>query len=168
MGSMKPILALAAVLLAVAAAVSAPVPARAGGTIRLTSTAEVEVTRVDEEGRTAVERVPAAKVVPGEVVLYTNRYENVGEQPAENVVITNPVPEHMTYVAGSAFGEGTRITFSVDGGARFDLPENLTVIGPDGRPRPASAEEYTHVRWARSRPVEPGETGAVGFRARLN
>ena len=102
-------------------------------TLTLTSTAEKEVTTVTTEGKKEVTRTPMKKVVPGDTVVYTNHYANTGNKPAEDAVITNPVPEHMTYVGGSAFGEGATITFSIDKGKSFDAPENLTRITPFSR-----------------------------------
>ncbi len=62
------------------------------GTIELKSIAEVEIEDFNAEGQKVVKRVPAAKVVPGSEVIYTNLYTNVGSEAAAKVVITNPIP----------------------------------------------------------------------------
>ena len=116
--------------------------------IELKTVAELEVEAINEDGEKEIQRVEAAKVVPGDEVIYTIHNANKGEQPAENVVITDPIPEHMLYLAGSASGEGTAITFSVDDGKNFDKPEKLMVAGAEGKSRPAVASDYTHVRWS--------------------
>jgi len=139
------------------------------GDIVVTSIAEVEVTQKNAQGAPEVKRVEAskAKVVPGDVVIFTTRYANKGKAPATGVVITNPVPEHMSYVDRSAEGKGTKIDFSVDGGKTYGIPEKLQVNGKDGKVRPALAGDYTHIRWTVTNPLAPGAEGQVTFRARI-
>ena len=60
--------------------------------------------------------MPAEKIVPGDEVIYTVSATNICDEPADNVVIDNPVPEHMDYLANSAIGPGTEVTFSIDSG----------------------------------------------------
>lgn len=141
--------------------------ARAQDTIEIISTVETEVKVFNEEGRRVTVRKPAEKVVPGSEVIYTTRYSNTGKEPAEKVVITNPVPEHLLYKEGSAAGDGTTITFSVDNGQNYNTPEALQVTGVNGRKRPAKAAEYTHIRWELNKPLPPGGEGLVVYRAIL-
>ncbi len=142
-------------------------PLVAFAAVEITSQALVEVETVDEKGEKVVVREKATRVIPGTDVVFVNAYLNKGQEAADNVVIVNPIPEHMDYVEGSALGEETAITFSINGGQQFDAPQNLTVTEPDGTSRPAKAEEYTHIRWQRTSPLPPGQTGEVEFRARL-
>lgn len=141
------------------------------GSLTLTNIAEIEVTEVNEQGEEVVKRVPAEQVIPGTEVIYTITANNEGDMEAANVVITNPVPEHTVYVAdsasSSAMGKATRIVFSVDGGATYDVPENLEVMDEDGTLRLASAEEYTHVQWAFDFAIPAGSKVDVSFRVRL-
>ena len=137
------------------------------GTIELTAVAEVEVEVLREDGETDLERVKAATVVPGDEVIYTIYYTNVGDKSADRVVVTNPLPEEMLYVDGSAAGEGAAVTFSVDGGKTYAAAVKLTVLDADGNERSATAEDYTHIRWKLENPVASGEGGHVDFRARL-
>ena len=75
---------------------------------------------------------PAAKVVPGDEVVWTIVANNVCTTPAGDVAITNPVPEHMRYVGSSAFGPGANIEFSLDG-STFAVPEALASRKPTAR-----------------------------------
>lgn len=138
----------------------------AQGTIELASKVEMEVIKVNEQGEKETVLVPAEKVVPGETVVYTNTYTNTGKEPAENLVINNPVPQNTSYVAGSAFGDA-EIVFSADNGKTFAVEGKVTFIGEDGKPRPATSEEYTNLRWKISKQLKPGESGEIGFRVRL-
>jgi len=148
-------------------ALSSLVVADTGSIVELTTVAELEVEVINEDGEKEIQRVEAAKVVPGDEVIYTIHYANNGEMPVENVVITDPVPEHMLYLAGSAAGEGTSIAFSVDDGKTFAEPQELTVVGTDGKSRLAEASDYTHIRWILGGPLTPELKGHVGFRAQL-
>ena len=67
----------------------------------------------DATGATQRDLVQATTVVPGDSVVYTITFENFGDQAAENVTITNPVPANLTYELGTACGPGSAIQFSV-------------------------------------------------------
>ena len=150
--------------LAVGAAASAQDAAR--GCIELKNVGEVEQTYVDAAGKNATRLVPAAKVVPGDEIVWTITANNVCTTAAADVAITNPVPEHMTYVGDTAFGPGATIEFSLDGNS-FAAPAALLVRNPDGNQRPARAEEYRHIRWVLGRPMGPSETLIVRYRAKV-
>jgi uncharacterized repeat protein (TIGR01451 family) len=135
--------------------------------IQLKATAQVEVERVDEAGRRIKKQIPAEKVVPGTEIIYTIAYHNPADQNAEQVVITNPIPEQMRYRNQSAFGEKALVTFSVDDGENFEPPENLYVTDATGRRFAAQPDDYTHIRWKLQAPVPPRASGRVGFRAIL-
>ena len=140
----------------------------AAADIRLKAVAEVEVTVVNDKGETEVKRVPAAKVVPGTEVIYTITVSNLGDQPADSVVVTDPIPENTTYVDRSAFGAGTKITFSVDGGKSYDLAGKLKVKDAAGNLRAATASDYTHIRWVLNFTLKPKDVAPVWFKARLD
>jgi uncharacterized repeat protein (TIGR01451 family) len=134
------------------------------GCIELKTVAEVEETYVDANGNRATRLTPAAKVVPGDEVVWTIVANNVCTTPAGDVAITNPVPEHMRYVGNSAFGPGANIEFSLDGAA-FAAADALTVAEADGSRRAARADEYSAIRWALPRPMGPSESLVVRYRA---
>lgn len=135
--------------------------------VRFESKAEVDVQEVDEQGNKTWVRQPAKLVVPGTIVIYTNTFTNQGAEAAEGLVVTNPIPENMVYFPASAIGDKTDITFSVDAGENFASEDALTMIGADGRPRPAEPKDITHIRWLVTAPLQSGETGQVEYRARL-
>ena len=140
------------------------------GQIELKSVAEVEETVTNEKGEKEIKRVAAkdATVIPGDIVIFTTTYKNIGDKDADDVVIDNPVPQHMTYVDFSAEGEGASITFSIDDGKSYDFVGNLKVKNVDGTERKAVAKDYTHIRWTLEKSINPGGKGSVVFRAKLN
>lgn len=154
-----------AALLIVAASVTFAV---AQDQVELTSRAEVEKVTTNTKGERVVTLKPADKVLPGEVVVFTNSYRNPGQQPATSAAIENAVPEHMTLVTDTVFGENCVITYSVDGGKTYAAPDALLVSDASGRMWPAETRDYTHIRWTLQGALAPQQTGEVGFKARLN
>ena len=135
------------------------------GTIQLEHKAEQWERVTDDNGVEQTRLVPAARVLPGEELLFTVTYTNTGDQPAENITITNPVPEHMDYVVRSATGDNASVSFSVDGGESFGVEQDLSITDAQGTQRPAAADDYTHVRWIVGSNVAPGASGTVQFTA---
>jgi uncharacterized repeat protein (TIGR01451 family) len=104
-------------------------------------------------------------VVPGDRVLYTLEVRNAGGTEVDSPSVTYAVPDHMKYVADSAVGPGAEVSFSVDGGHSFDDAGKLHVPGIDGRPRPAAAADYTHLRWRLKNSLKANSVAFVRFRA---
>jgi uncharacterized repeat protein (TIGR01451 family) len=134
------------------------------GCIVLKSTAEVEQEVVNERGERVKRLAPATKIVPGSEVVWTVTASNVCEKAAERVSIDNPVPQHMHYVAETAMGPGTEISYSLDG-KQYAAPDALTVREADGTSRAARADEYSHIRWVFKNPLQPGAVAFARFRA---
>jgi uncharacterized repeat protein (TIGR01451 family) len=130
------------------------------------TTVQKEQVMVNAEGESVTELVAVGNVVPGDRVVYTITFLNIGEGPAENVVITNPIDENLVYVSGSAFGPGSAIEFSVDGGAAYADAGDLTVT-EDGVSRTAEAKDYTHLRWVVQSDLAVGAQGVARFTAQL-
>lgn len=153
--------------LIVAIFLAAAAGAQEQGHLNVRTVVQKEEVVVNDAGETERHLVPADTVVPGDDVVYTITFTNISDESAENVVITNPIADSLTYIAGSAFGPGTVIEFSVDGGQTFGSADEL-VVGVDGGQRPAGADDFTHVRWTLETDLEAGAQGMARFRARLN
>ena len=141
--------------------------ANSSNAIQLTSVVELEVVSKDEQGNEIVKRIPAEKVTPGSEVIYTTRFKHNGSQAAEDIVISNPIPEHTVYKVNSATGKGTDILYSVDNGQSFHHQDKLAVVENDGSTRAAEAKDYTDIRWTYRGQLQPGDEGAVEFRVVL-
>jgi uncharacterized repeat protein (TIGR01451 family) len=106
-----------------------------------------EVIEVQQKnGTSKIEWVEAKSIIPGDRVGYRINIKNNGNEPADNIVLNNPVPDNTIYVADSARGANSVIDYSVDGGEQYGQPEQL-FIKKDGKTLPATAKDYTHVRW---------------------
>ncbi len=134
--------------------------------ITLNTFAEVEKKRTDS----VVERyllTPADHVVAGDQLVYTVEIRNTTTHSRDGVTVTNPIPERMGYIASSAAGPGCDIDFSVDGALSFAKPEGLLITLPAGRTRPATAADYTHIRWKLKYALSGNTTAFARFRATL-
>jgi uncharacterized repeat protein (TIGR01451 family) len=155
----------AALALSAAAGAQAQPSDPAQGNLELSTLVEkvVEVTQGD--GATKTELVPVEVALPGDEVVYTVTFSNVSKQPADNIRITNPIPSEMRYLANTAFGPGSNVLYSVDGGLTYGAPKELTVMADDGSQRAADASDYTHIRWVLDAPLDSGAKGFARFRA---
>ena len=137
------------------------------GHLNVRTVVQKEEVTINDSGETTRRLVPAESVVPGEDVIYTITFTNVSDETAENIIITNPISANLTYVDGSAFGPGTVIEFSVDGGQSFASADRL-LVSAEGVDRPARAADFTHVRWTMQNELAAGAQGMARFRATLN
>jgi uncharacterized repeat protein (TIGR01451 family) len=126
--------------------------------------AEVEL-KTTEQGRETTKLMPADRVVPGDRLIYTLEVRNTAATTLPAPTVDTPVPTHMRYVTDSAAGPGTQVSYSVDGGQSFDVPENLKVAGPNGELRAAESADYTHIRWQFKSSLKANSVAFVRFRA---
>jgi uncharacterized repeat protein (TIGR01451 family) len=95
--------------------------------------------------------VEARRLQAGEEIYYTIRVRNAGKESVTDVVVTKRMPFGVDYVTGSATGPDCDVELSADNGATYSS---------GGKPG-----EYTHVRWLCQRPLAPGATALLRFRA---
>ncbi|MGC2424651.1 MAG: hypothetical protein WA666_09885 [Nitrospirota bacterium] len=125
-------------------------------------TAEKEV-KVIKDGKETVELKPVKTTNPGDTILYTLTYTNVGDADAINAVISDPVPGGMAYIAGSAKGANADVDFSIDGGKTFYKKPKQVIAGKE---KVAAPDTYTNIRWTIKK-VAPKESGEVKFMAKV-
>lgn len=152
-----------ALALAAALMVSA-VPALAA--VELETRAFTEVTTTDASGAEVKKLEPVERAKPGQEVVFVITYRNTGEEPAENLVVNNRIPQEMVYVADTAQGESALIQVSVDGNL-FGALESLKVSEVDEAVREAKASDVVALRWTLQGAVAPGDSGSVRYRAVL-
>ncbi len=136
--------------------------------VELSTSVQKVVPVLDDSGQVVRRLETVESVVPEDVLHYTITFTNAGAETVDagSIVITNPLPAETVYLDGSAFGSGTDITFSVDGGKTFAEPGALKV-DRDGESVPAQAADYTTIRWVFKPALDPGQTGDVTFDVRL-
>ena len=134
--------------------------AQAAGAVKITNAVFQEVQVKGPDGKITTKLVPATKAAPGDEVVYEIGYRNDGANTATELAINNPLPREVTFVSASK----DPTVVSVDGGKTFGLLAQLTVPGPNGRPRQARASDITNLRWVL--PTLPGgASGKLTFRA---
>ncbi len=137
----------------------------ATGAVEVKSVAEVDKVIFNKDGTKVTKRIPAQKVGPDGEVIYTTTFKNISDKSVGNIVINNPVPEHMRYSIGSAAGANTDITFSTDGGKTYSTEDKLSVTTKEGKVRAPTAEEYTNIRWNYKGELAPTQTGTLTFKS---
>jgi uncharacterized repeat protein (TIGR01451 family) len=147
--------------------VSANAYAQDQGHLSVKTVVQKEEMTINDAGETETRLVDVGTVVPGERIVYTITFQNIGAEPADNVVITNPIADNLTFVDGTAFGPGTVISFSIDGGSSYADRTDLTVI-EDGVARVAAADDLTDIRWVMQTELAVGAQGVARFTALLN
>ena len=100
--------------------------AHAAGGLQLSNQVFQEIEVIGADGKPERKTVPAATVVPGTEVFYVITYRNTGDQPADNIAITNPVPAELEYV--SVLGPAPANQVSVDGGKQYGAVPTGVVI----------------------------------------
>lgn len=134
--------------------------------ITLTMKAQEREVITGDDGKREVRLIEPTNVIPGDLIVYTTTYRNNGNEAATDVAITNVIAKEMRYIAGSADSKGAQLTYSVDGGKTFNREENLTVLGANGKPRPATVDDYTHIRW-KIADIPAGAEGSVSYQAQV-
>lgn len=141
-------------------ALIAPASAVLGNQVALDSEVFVERSVEQADGSVAVTLEAPSRVVPGDSLIFALSYENTGVEPAENFVVTNPMPEAVAFV--EVIDEGA--VYSIDGGETFGPLTELRIANENGIERDAQAIDVSHVRWTLTDPIAPGATGQLRFR----
>jgi len=120
----------------------------------------------DEEITQAATQETVLTTQPGDTLIYHLTCTNRGKQEVSEVAPVIPIPDGTEYVSGSATGDSTTITFSIDGGLNFQSPP-VTYLAKlaDGstEKRTATPDMYTHIRWLFLGTVRSGESRKASF-----
>lgn len=137
-----------------------PAPALAQGQVALTSEIFVERATTDANGQRRVSLEAPGVVTPGDPLVFVLHYRNNAAAPATDFVVTNPIPQSVSYSGSESAGS----VLSVDGGRTWGELAALSVRNADGTGRPATQADVTHIRWRIARPIAPGGEGELRFR----
>ena len=147
-----------------------PAIALADPQLSIKMVAEKEI-KVIEDGEEVTRRVPTLEIDSGATLFFTLRIENSGDEIATNVVVDNPIPEDTQYVAGTAGGERTTVTFSIDNGEKYAAADELmyefTKFNGEKEMRKARPDMYTDIRWV-VEDIPPGSDGDLFFQVKVN
>jgi uncharacterized repeat protein (TIGR01451 family) len=133
----------------------------AASQVTLASDVFLERIQHDANGRSNIVLEQPRAIARGDRLLFVLSYRNVGTEPAQDFVVTNPVPDSVIY-AGADEAEPE---VSVDWGRNWGALSSLSVKEPAGHSRAARPEDVTHVRWSIRRPIGAGESGRLTYHA---
>jgi len=133
------------------------------GAIRFSNNAFKQVASKAADGSVQYDYVEPGMVLPDDVILYEVVFENISNQKVSNIVVNNPIPNNSNYRAGSATGDSTVITFSVDG-KKFAPADALKVKNKSGGSVRAKPEDYVAIRWLYKKILKPGEKSKVTYK----
>lgn len=137
-----------------------PLPALAQSQVALTSEIFVERTVTGADGRQRTSLETPGVVTPGDPLVFVLHYRNNAASPASDFVVTNPIPESVSYVSAESAGS----VLSVNGGQTWGALASFNVRNADGTSRPATAADVTHIRWRIAQPIPAGGQGELRFR----
>lgn len=122
-------------------------------------TLEGEVTR---DGKAV--SVDGLQLTPGEVIIWKVRVKNRSARTVSNVRADGLVPKGTQFVPNSFSGVGSRVEYSIDGGASYSAQPTIVV---NGKVRPAPMDSYTNVRFLWDGEIAAGESKAAQYKTRL-
>lgn len=142
------------------AALAVPGIAVASNNVALSSDVFVERKIEKPNGKTAVLLEQPTTVLPGDNLVFVVKYKNVGDKPATDFSVTNPLPKAVAFNGTS---DGAEIV-SVDGGKNWGRLSTLTYTRKNGEIRPALSSDVTHIKWKFKRSLSVGSEGKLVFR----
>jgi len=147
-------------LMLILSAMLLPSAGLAQNQVSLDSEIFVERTTHAPNGAAQVALEAPGVVTPGDPIVFVLHYRNNGTAPAAAFVVTNPIPQSVSFAGAQSAGA----EYSVDGGRSWGALAALTVRNPDGTRRPAAATDVTHIRWRLAQAIPPGGRGELRFR----
>jgi len=125
---------------------------------------------VEEAGKKVLKLIPATEAKPGDAVIFRLHYHNQGDEAAKDAALVDPIPLETSYIAGSASGPGSVITFSADDGKRYAEPEQLfrekKLADGTVEKKLIPPRFYTHIRWL-IKEIPAGKSGVCSFQVEL-
>lgn len=142
------------------AALAVPSIALASNNVALSSDVFVERKIEKPNGETGVLLEQPKTVLPGDNLVFVVKYKNVGNKPATDFSVTNPLPKAVAFNGTS---DGAEIV-SIDGGKSWGPLSTLKYTRKNGQVRPALLSDVTHVKWKFNRSLSVGSEGKLIFR----
>ena len=107
---------------------------------------------------------------PGDVIRYALVFTNVTAGPVKNIQFVDPLPKGLVYVLGSAKADKpVQLEYSIDGGKSYTAQPMIEVVENGQKvQKPATREQYTHVRWTVLGALAPGAKVLAEFRAQVS
>lgn len=141
--------------------------------VKIVISAQKEVSVVGKDKKVTISYENTGKVKRDDVLVYTIVCENTGKEVIKNIEITDPVPNGMVYIDGSATNAGNKVSqinFSSDKGKTYAAAGKLTYKITDSKgnvvEKAATSDAYTNIKWLIDS-LSPGEKVSVQFKAKV-
>jgi len=134
-----------------------PATAQVASGVQFASDVFVERFQPAPGGRTARILERADQLRPGDRVVFVVNWSG---RKDGGFTVTNPLPRSIAFAGATDDSQEV----SVDGGRTWGALEALMVQGPNGRLRPAHAEDVTHLRWRIAGPQAIAGGGQMTWR----
>lgn len=111
----------------------------------------------------------AGPVTPGELVNFTMSSVNEGSASALEYRAVGQIPKSAIFVVGSALGDGTRVTYSIDEGQKFSATPMIDEKQADGTIKKVAAPVwmYTQLRFEWADPLAAGGKNVASYQVRV-
>ncbi len=134
---------------------------------------KLQINISDEKANKTAEEIKSGKAIytPGDTIQYTVTSMNVGDAFMTNAIITDPIPEGVTYILGSSESENVITLFAIDGGNEYAVwPVYYSVRNSKGIivRREATADMITHIRWEIQGNLDAGASHQAKFKVVVN
>jgi uncharacterized repeat protein (TIGR01451 family) len=130
---------------------------------------KVSLTAAIERASKRISVEKAGPVSPGEVVSYTMNSVNEGSAAAREYKAVGQIPRSATFVAGSALGSNSQVSYSIDNGQQFSVQPMIDQKQADGTMKKVAApvSMYTQVRFAWADPLAAGGKLVASYQVRI-
>ena len=120
---------------------------------------------LEEVGKNSTQLKSLNEAIPGTTVLYEHTITNSTATLATDLVFTDKVPNHTTFVEGSAKCQNCTILYSIDGEV-FEKAIELFTYDSDSL-RVVKSKEYRYVRWIIEE-LQPNSSQKISFKIKIN
>ena len=120
---------------------------------------------LEEIGDSSSQLKSLNEAIPDAVVLYEHTLTNSTATLATDLVFTDKVPNHTTFVDGSVKCQNCTILYSIDGEV-FETASELFTYDSDSL-RVVQSKEYKYIRWI-IKELQPNSSQKISFKIKIN
>lgn len=120
------------------------------------------------QGRTAQVPLGTKALQAGDRVRFVIEARNDGNSAALKLTPSDPIPAHMSYVAGSAKDGAATLEFSLDGKSWSAHPTIAVKTAKGVVRKAADPSLYKAIRWVSRAPLAPHHAVTYTFEAQVN
>ncbi len=110
--------------------------------------------------------IATGSIASGDHLIVTLVCQNEGQVPANNLVITYPIPPSIAYLESSYAQKESMLLYSADGESFFETLEEVEdYVQKRSTQKKPEKVDISHVRWIQQRTLQPEDERTLTFRA---